>query len=659
MTTDQAEKSSIESSQLDDSKNSNDTTHSEPPISNTSIVMNSSDKKNDEISEAQLQKYTILEKCSKQYEIFFQVYLSNCVLKIGGTQNESNKDKDEEKATEENSDYFFKDNLVQNTRNEVLQKIDELFSTLKLNRRNREFNLQELLNQSLDRDSENNEMFETTKNKTKTNENLKILNKLLALKLDPAMKRTMKFITQLLVTLATIPNYDQTSTIDYEEEKNLPHWIKVLSIIAAFSKADKELQIICISTLFELIEIVKFQKEKKSNRDIQHLVMLPILKYGHVIYIENQTRIFQVLVSTLWDHLDIISDTEMSQIALLLYRIHGCLDSGIVEKIISDRIGNAHLIWSSSELVDSDLEENDDRLSRYKLERLSDLKIMLNLPDMSTTNCNSQLTEKQYSGFKKFELLWHLGRDQKESFDKILLKMYDNLALSHHSSIRTFMLKWLKESLLRGDLERLLKPLLKIMLNPNTKRISISNAHLLKIRDEKKVNNEQVFDENKSVEDNQKSTLTMDNEVYVIKMEDGVVRNHLESMKKKSPIASIPKKILNIATKNSSIGDKMREKGLLPSAGSNIAILPNENDFDNMELFVNPLEQQEKKSFVSKSAPSSMHDEVKKFTMDTSSEYSTTSAESLSEHEVIFHIFYHSTFVVKISELKAPVKAPV
>ncbi|CAH1711783.1 unnamed protein product [Chironomus riparius] len=623
-----------ENKDLSDTKTKTSNTVECESISNTSIINSLENNCDNEVFKTQLQKYTILEKCSKQYEIFFQVYLSNCVLKFGNDTNIKEVTNNNE-SDFNNTGYYFDDNLIENVSNNTLQKIDELFLTLKLNKVSREHTLQNLLNQTIDVESDKD--LEKGKNKSKTNENLKILNKMIACKLDLSTKRAIKYITQLLVTFSTIPNYDQSCyPLEHEEEKELPYWLKVLSLIAAFSKGDKDLQILCISTLFELIEIVKFQKEKKPSRDVQHLVMLPLLKYSHVVYMENQTRIFQVLVSTLWDHLDILSDSDMSQISLLLYRIHGCLDSGIVEKIISERIGNSHLFWSFSEINDSDLEENNDGLSKYKLERLSNLKIMLNLPDMSATNCNSQLTEKQYIGFKKFELLWHLGREQKESFDKIALKMYDDLGLSHNSSIRTFIIKWLKEALLRGDLERLMKPLLRIMLNKNTKRISISNTHLLKVKNNKKMN-EQIFDENKNMDDVQKNNSdSKENEMYVIKMEDGVVRNHLELTKKKGHIG-IPKKILNIATKSSNIGDKMREKGLLPAMNSNNQNDNSENEFENMELFVNPLEQQQdKKIFVNKSGPSFLvNKDEKKFTIESSSDYSSTSsAESISDHEI-------------------------
>lgn len=216
------------------------------------------------------------------------------------------------------------------------------------------------------------------------------------------------------------------------------------------------------------------------------------------------------------------------------------------------------------------------------------------------------------------------------------------LIFSQHVSIRTFIVKWMKEALLRGDLGRLLMPLLKIMLNPNTKRISISNVHMLKSSGSRKMS--KIFDDTKVCEETSPEIL-VENEVYAIKFSDGVVRNHLESIKKKSPIASLPKKILNIATKGSS-SEKMRENGLMPTFSSptacNLTSLPavSETDVNNIGLIVNPLELQENESgHISKSAPTSMRDSIpknqKNFSVDSSSEYSTSlSVDSMTDNEM-------------------------
>lgn len=595
-------------------------------------------RQQEELTEAQLTKYTILEKCSKQYEIFFQIFLSSRLLNIPQYPDDNRRtvkvELTDERSHTNKLNYFLNDDLIEKQNGKSLLKINELFSTLKTERNCRMKKLHSLLYQSL---GENDSGEDEKTTKQQTNENLQIINKLLVTKLTVSMRRSIKQVSQLLVLMSTIPNYNQNLPFDNQEEKELSTWLKVLALIAAYSKSDKDLQIICISTLFELIGIVKCQKEKLPNKDVQHLVMLPLLKFGHVIYMENRTRIFQLLVSTLWDYLDCDRSVDLTQIAFLLHQLHSCLDSGLVERIISDRIENSHLIWTASDLVDSDLENHDDRLSSYKLQRLGDIKIVLNLPEMSATNCSSQLTERQSSGFKKFELLWHLGRDQKETFDKILLKVYDNLGLPQHISIRTFVVKWLKESLLRGDLGRLLMPLMKVMLSGSTKRISISNVHLLKIKGSKE-DNQQVFDAKTADQDLRKDVL-VENEVYVIKMENGVVRNHLESTKRKSPMGSLPKKLFNMATKNASVGEKMRERGLMPS--SNLPTAPAislDTDINNISLIVNPLEPLEQEiGYVSKSCPNSFVEKSsktdKRFS-DSSSEYSTTSADSMSENEM-------------------------
>ncbi|KAG5676729.1 hypothetical protein PVAND_006540 [Polypedilum vanderplanki] len=634
-----------EGESLNESKDSNETTQSEP-VMGTNSLNNQDAIVKDEACEAQLQKYTVLEKCSKQYEYFFQIFLSTRLLNIPYEMKDSqcsvkielNDNVENESAK---VSYFLNDEIIECKNDESVNKVDELFASLKVEKTCRVKKLHSLLTQSIgDNDCEEKEKSDVRQQHS--NESLKLINKLLALKLNQATRRSVKHLTQLLVTFSTIPNYDQSLSFHYEEHIDLPTWLKVLSIIAAFSKSDKELQIISITTFFELIDIVKCQKKEMiPNKDVKHLIMLPLLTHSHVTYLENHTRVFQVLISTLWDYLDSSNDVDIAQITVLIYRLHSCLDSGLVERTISDRIENSHLIWTSSEIVDSDLENNDDRLSEYKLERLNDIKIMLNLPDMSATNCSSQLTEKQSSGFKKFEMLWHLGRDQKECFEKILLKMYDNLSLPQHISIRTFVVKWLKESLLRGDLGRLLMPLLKIMLNPNTKRISISNMHLLKIKDDKKLS-ETVFDDKNSEEKEILKDVPVENEVYVIKMDDGNVRNHLESTKKKSPIGSIQKKIFNIASKSANVSEKMRERGLMPVTSSNLTTIQNNSDVDinNIGLIVNPLEQQEHSpSFISKSAPTSIRDTLvnqakKSSSGDSSSEYSTTSADSMSDNEM-------------------------
>lgn len=99
--------------------------------------------------------------------------------------------------------------------------------------------------------------------------------------------------------------------------------------------------------------------------------------------------------------------------------MHTCLDSGLVETVIGNRIANVHLVWSKN------VTDRNNRIYDYTYERLSDIRIMCTPPTQSLNDCNETLSENSADGFKKFELLWHLGRDNqnKKGFDKTLLKV--------------------------------------------------------------------------------------------------------------------------------------------------------------------------------------------------------------------------------------------
>lgn len=56
--------------------------------------------------------------------------------------------------------------------------------------------------------------------------------------------------------------------------------------------------------------------------------------------------------------------------------------------------------------------------------------------------------------------------------------MFDHLELPQHIGIRNIITTWLQESLVRGDFARLLQPLLMILLDAQTKRISVVHAHI-------------------------------------------------------------------------------------------------------------------------------------------------------------------------------------
>lgn len=262
---------------------------------------------------------------------------------------------------------------------------------------------------------------------------------------------------------------------------------------------------------------------------------------------------------------------DSNQICSLLYQLHNCLPSGLVETIIGHRMANTHLEWSNT-FSDSFLKQTD-RTSAYKMNRLADIKILCTPPPHSKTDVTSQLTESESLRFKKFEILWEYGRSNQgpRGFEKTLFKVYDFLALPHHISIRTFVTKWLQESLLRSDLNRLIKPLLRILLSSNTKRISVLHAHLLRKYSE---NNYHDAMQDRGVDDIDSDTI-IDKDVYAISSEDGHIKYHMEMTrnKKRSPIRSLQKKFFGVTIGNKNkTSNYISDKSLSPTENAKYII---------------------------------------------------------------------------------------
>lgn len=292
---------------------------------------------------------------------------------------------------------------------------------------------------------------------------------------------------------------------------------------------------------------------------------------------EQRTRVFQLVTSILWDYLG-TPGIDPSQISALLHQLHSCLESGLVESVIGNRMHAQHLLQAQAQTGLG----AGNALRSYQLERVADAQLLC------PTACLERLRESQARSYKKFELLWHLGREKQMSrgFEKTLLKVLDTLALPHYMSERTFVTNWLQASLLRGDLARLTKPLYKILLSASSKRVGI--VHMQQLYRES-AETEQACDE-----DHQAPAFERD--VYAISSEQGNVKyHHMEaasstaggvgtSGKKKSPIRHLPKKIFGVTLsgKTNKTSNFVSDKTPLASEAL--------QDINTIGLIINPLE---------------------------------------------------------------------
>ncbi|XP_055920966.1 protein dopey-1 homolog isoform X1 [Eupeodes corollae] len=539
-------------------------------------------------------EFSILEKCIRQYEVFFEVYLARKVLQINVQRTACTVtvkvETDPESNAPPNVENIFKNEEVyEDVCVERMLEIDRYFETLQVNMMCRSKQLHQLLSRSLisTLDSASDVSDAEFKDCLSSGEHLdklqmfdekteRNINKLMELRLSDSLRNAIRLAANLLVEMSTFPNCNKNLVLD-KTENELPSWLKVLTLVASYTQSDKELQLAAITTLFDLISLLKSQIEHTTSPGVTFVVMLPLLKFGHVSYIENKTRIFQLITSVLWNYLG-ESTIDPMQITSLLYQLHNCLESGIVETVIGNRM-SSHYDAQLLKLRTGDMKA----LSNYKTDRASEIKMMCVSP-VQPIEHTDHLKESESQSFKKFELLWHLGRDKQPSkgFEKTLLRVLDTLGLPYYMPIRTFVTKWLQESLLRGDLSRLLKPLHKILLSSNTRRIGIVHFHLMK-----KDGEEAMAADAKEAED--KCDSVTDRGVFAISSEDGNVKYHIDSSltKKRSPIRSFQKKIFGVTlgSKNKTsifVSDKTTSSITESDTNIGLTINPLENEMDSV-----------------------------------------------------------------------------
>lgn len=406
-----------------------------------------------------LQEYSILEQCIKQYEMFYQVFFARQIFNLlngvrsseegsdGGVEDDEGESVLDEYSAA--SLYQLRDHVVVDNQRENQQRmyqIDRIFETMLVVQPQPQRDLSRLLEETIRVNGEVLRIVEGGSTVTDRKTDPKLVKRLMELKLYETLRNALKLASNLLVELSTFPNYNQQTDTDEDHSaggmETLPHWLRMLTIGSCYLHSDKEIQINCISTLFELVSLLQAQYEPHTaaNPGVTYVVMLPLMRINHVRTMEKDTRVFQLLTSVLWDFLADES-VDRFQVTSLLYQLHASLErSGTVETVISHRLTNTHTNWQfeCDSNGDEDEDEEDDseaeqqkggestgsRLERYSSARMDRVKILCPVPVPSMMTCNDYLDESETAAFRKFELLWHLGRDRMtKGFDKILLQV--------------------------------------------------------------------------------------------------------------------------------------------------------------------------------------------------------------------------------------------
>ena len=263
-------------------------------------------------------------------------------------------------------------------------------------------------------------------------------------------EEVLKIGCSLFVELSTFPTYylsgDGLLTEEEPQEKViLPEWLKVLVVCSCWLGKQPSLQMTSIATLLDLIALSKahsdFKPHLQSGEGVTTVVMLPLLKQWHISYLEQYTKVFQVLAHSLWCHLGELSAHKYRiRCVELLHELHHTLEKSC--NAVEDVIGSALM-------------------------------------------CDNM--EKKIEAFDRFSMLWHLGREIEinsrlrgslRTFDKSLLKMLDNLQLPDNLPLKLQSQSWLLHSLVRGDISRVVTPVLLMLLDPSTCRMSVLHVSI-------------------------------------------------------------------------------------------------------------------------------------------------------------------------------------
>ncbi|XP_052898848.1 protein dopey-1 homolog isoform X2 [Anopheles moucheti] len=510
---------------------------------------------------AQLPDCPILDRCIRQYVSFFELYIcqkllsqvdSSCDEHVSLQGNVILNVNDPAASLASSND---QDLVVINT---LMCELNEVFETLLTNVQSSRVKLTAMLAQSVERRSEISAAKVPVREMSRKQEyeiaqlvrgNEK-LSRVSRTPVCESLRNALKLACNVLTEMSSFPSYRNEGG-NTERLDDVPGWLKALTVLAIYVN-DLDTQLSAAQTLIDMIGLLrtngkKSTKESSNGKTI--VLMMPLLKLSHVNCLERRTKVFQVLTTMLWDYLD-ASRPEARTISQLLYRIHNCLDSRFTEHVIIDRLLVPQTLFDDDETAEGYYRGVMERTMRRR--DPSALHALWQIPVLAKTELKIDS-----EGFRKFQLLWKLGRDtyHGNEFEKLLFLVLDSLTLPRNVSIQVKTANWLREALVRGDIGRILKLLLKILLNESTKRLSIFCPKRLRGAgtgtelDDAATHGVSVSEWEKELLAD--ADVQLNQACFAVSSEDGQIRYHMDPAavlgKKRSPIRSIQKKIFGVS----------------------------------------------------------------------------------------------------------------
>lgn len=218
-------------------------------------------------------QHSMLEKCLRQYEIFYVKLIGQRILSRERTVQD-----------------MFEQLVVSCPR----KSFDERMRYL-----------EHLLNSKLN--VEDSGFFSHDTSVTEDTKCLDIFHLSLDIAAHSDWTEAMKIASTLFVELSAFPKYRQPGDdVHVEEEPKfeqiLPDWLKVLIVCSCWLQKQPALQLTSIATLLDLISLLEAHNDvethPKSGEGMTAVIMAPLLKQWHVTYLMQYTNIFQVCDSS-------------------------------------------------------------------------------------------------------------------------------------------------------------------------------------------------------------------------------------------------------------------------------------------------------------------------------------------------------------------------
>lgn len=190
-----------------------------------------------ELQETTIQEYSIIEKCIKQYEAFFQIYFSRQILHIHSNNAASKPPSCSVtinliNSSSPNGSMTSNEDIIADSCPSRIEQIDKMFDTLKVNDLSRTTMLHNLLHKTITKpaassdtsdydykecmsDSDKYGSAESVQSRKVIDENTETaIKQLMNLKLSQSLRCAVKLASSLLMEMSTFPSYNQNLVLD-------------------------------------------------------------------------------------------------------------------------------------------------------------------------------------------------------------------------------------------------------------------------------------------------------------------------------------------------------------------------------------------------------------------------------------------------------------